>query len=118
MAYRKKPVVDSPASYANALARLGELLRDETEARELAAALEAYEASHFPIDAPSPVDAIKLRIEQQGLSYRDLDPIFGGRGKMSEVLNGKRGLSLAMIRALNRKLGIPAAILIGNAQED
>ena len=69
----------------------------------------AYEATSFPIDPPDP---IKFRMEQQGLTRKDLEGIIGTRGRITEVLEGKRGLSIAMIRRLHSELGIPADILI------
>lgn len=74
--------------------------------------IEAYEAAAFPIDLPDPVDAILFRMEQQGLSRKDMEPLIGSRGRVSEVLGRKRPLSLEMIRRLNRELGIPADVLI------
>ena len=75
--------------------------------------VEAYEAKNFPVAAPDPIKAIEFRMEQQGLTRRDLEPILGSRGRVSEVLAGKRTLSLAMIRRLHTELGIPAEVLIG-----
>ena len=79
----------------------------------LATLIEAYEAEHYPMDPPDPIEAIKFRMEQQGLSRKDLEKILGTRTRVSEVLNRKRGLSINMIRALHEKLGISAEILIG-----
>jgi HTH-type transcriptional regulator/antitoxin HigA len=78
----------------------------------LATLIEAYEAKHFPMDIPDPVEALKFRMEQQGLKRKDLEPILGPRMRVSEVLNRKRGLSIEMIRKAHTKLGIPAEILI------
>jgi HTH-type transcriptional regulator/antitoxin HigA len=78
----------------------------------LATLVQAYEARHFPIDAPDPVEAIKFRMEQRGLSAKDLEPFIGKSNRVYEVLNRKRPLTLAMIRRLHRGLGIPAAALI------
>lgn len=78
----------------------------------LATLIDAWEADHFPMDPPDPVDAIRFRMEQQGLTRRDLEDILGTRGRVAEVLNGKRALSIAMIRRLNEKLGISADVLI------
>src|SRR5437588_5984867 len=64
----------------------------------LATLLDAYEAGHSPIDPPDPIEAIKFRIEQQGLTQRDLEEIIGTRTRIAEVLNRKRGLSVGMIR--------------------
>lgn len=74
--------------------------------------IDAYEAAHHPIDPPDPVEAIKFRIEQQGLSRRDLEEIIGTRTRIAEILNRKRGLSIAMIRRLHDRLGISAEVLI------
>jgi HTH-type transcriptional regulator/antitoxin HigA len=74
--------------------------------------LQAYEAKHFPIDPPDPIEAIKFRMEQQGLTPRDLEPMIGGRGRVSEVLSGKRRLSMAMVWRLHKGLGIAAETLI------
>ena len=79
----------------------------------LATLVQAHEARHFPIAAPDPVEAIKFRMEQSGLSVKDLEPIIGKSNRVYEVLNRKRPLTLAMIRRLHRSLGIPAAALIG-----
>lgn len=78
---------------------------------------ESYEKARFPIDLPDPLSAIRFRMEQQGLSQADLVPFLGTRARVSEVLSGKRALSLAMIRALHEGLGIPAKVLIGKAEE-
>ena len=78
----------------------------------LATLIDAYESEHFPMDPPDPVEAIKFRMEQQGLSRKDLEPFIGTRTRVAEVLNRKRNLSVAMIRRLHEGLGIPADILI------
>ncbi len=74
--------------------------------------IEAYEAKLYPFDAPDPIAAIMFRMEQQGLTRKDLEGLIGGRGRISEVLDRKRNLSITMIRRLHDKLGIPAEILI------
>jgi len=74
--------------------------------------VQAYEARHFPIEAPDPVEAIKFRMEQGGLTVKDLEPIIGKSNRIYEVLNRKRPLTLAMIRRLHKSLGIPAEVLI------
>jgi HTH-type transcriptional regulator/antitoxin HigA len=74
--------------------------------------VEAYERKHIPTAAPDPVEAILFRMEQQGLTRKDLEPLLGSRARVSEVLNHKRDLTLSMIRALHLKLGIPAEALI------
>jgi HTH-type transcriptional regulator / antitoxin HigA len=78
----------------------------------LATLIDAYEAAHHPIDPPDPVEAIKFRMEQQGLTRRDLEEIIGTRTRIAEILNRKRGLSIAMIRRLHERLGISAEVLI------
>ena len=78
----------------------------------LATLIDAYEARHHPIDPPDPVEAIKFRMQQQGMTRKDLEEIIGTRTRVSEVLNRKRGLSIAMIRRLHDKLGISAEVLI------
>jgi HTH-type transcriptional regulator/antitoxin HigA len=84
----------------------------------LATLVDAYEAEHDPIDPPDPIEAIRFRMEQQGLTRSDLERILGSRVRVSEVLNRKRGLSIAMIRRLNEALGIPADVLIRPTKND
>jgi HTH-type transcriptional regulator/antitoxin HigA len=74
--------------------------------------VEAYERKHFPMDLPDPVAAIKYAMEEKGLTVADLEPMIGKRNRVYEVLNRKRGLTLAMIWKLHRGLGIPAEALI------
>jgi HTH-type transcriptional regulator / antitoxin HigA len=76
--------------------------------------VEAFEAKHHPIDPPDPIEAIRFRMEQQGLSRTDLIPILGSRARVSEVLNGKRPLTLSMVARLRRGLGLSADALLGN----
>ncbi len=86
--------------------------RDGDRLDVLVTLIEAYEEEHYPIDPPDPIEAIKFRMEQQGLTRRDLEEIIGTRTRVAEVLNRKRGLSIAMIRRLRQRLGIPAEVLI------
>lgn len=74
--------------------------------------VHAYEEQHFPVDPPDPIAAIKFRMEQQGLTRKDLEGLIGSRARVAEVMAGKRGLSITMIRRLHTKLGIPAEVLI------
>ncbi|WMI99032.1 helix-turn-helix domain-containing protein [Pseudomonas chlororaphis subsp. aurantiaca] len=74
--------------------------------------IEAFEAKQFPIDLPNPIDAIKFRMEQSGLSAADLAPAIGRTNRVYEVLNGKRALTLPMIWKLHQLFGIPAESLI------
>ena len=78
----------------------------------LATLIDVYESQHYPIDPPDPVEAIKFRMEQMELTRKDLEPLIGTRTRVAEVLNGRRSLSIAMIRRLHEKLGIAADILI------
>ncbi|MBO0765693.1 MAG: helix-turn-helix domain-containing protein [Hyphomicrobiaceae bacterium] len=74
--------------------------------------IEAYEDEHYSMNLPDPIEAIKFRMEQQGLTRKDLEPMIGSRTRVAEVLNRKRNLSIAMIRRLNEELGIPAEVLV------
>ncbi|ULT71760.1 helix-turn-helix domain-containing protein [Pseudomonas sp. BC42] len=74
--------------------------------------IEAYEAKQFPLDLPNPIEAIKFRMEQSGLSAADLAPAIGRTNRVYEVLNGKRALTLPMIWKLHQLFGIPAESLI------
>lgn len=78
----------------------------------LSTLIERYENERFPIAAPTPLAAIRFRMEQGGMTPRDLEPFIGSRSRVSEILNGTRSLSIDMIRALNEHLGIPAEVLI------
>lgn len=88
----------------------GSASSDELEI--LSILVQEYEKTRFPIPPPHPIDAIKYRLEQTGLDEKELNKILGGRSRKSEILGGKRKLSLAMIRELHEKLNIPAEILI------
>jgi HTH-type transcriptional regulator/antitoxin HigA len=91
-------------------AKLG--TRDGDRLDVLATLLDAYEVEHYPMDPPDPIEAIKFRMEQRGLTRRDLEAIIGTRTRIAEVLNRRRGLSIAMIRRLHERLGISAEVLI------
>lgn len=79
----------------------------------LTALVEAYEAQHFKIDLPDPIEAIKFRLEQEHLSRKDLESILKvRRGRVSELLTKKRPLTLRMMRTLHEKLGVPAETLL------
>jgi len=101
-------------------ARLAELMEQDPPAESpesdeldvLAVLIEDFETKHFPIDPPDPVDAIEFRMDQMGLTRKDLVPYIGSQSKVSEVLNRKRPLSLSMIRRLSEGLGISADVLI------
>lgn len=80
--------------------------------------IEAYEAGHHAIDIPDPVDAIRFRMEQEGLKQKDLAPLFGSPSRVSEVLNRKRKLTVEMIRNLHRALNIPFENLLGEYRQE
>jgi HTH-type transcriptional regulator/antitoxin HigA len=117
MATELKPIRNT-ADYEAALAEIERLWGAKSGTPKgdrldiLATLIDAYEATRFPFDRPDPIDAIKFRMEQLGLTRRDLEPLIGSRARVAEVLNRKRSLSIDMIRRLNDRLGIPAEILI------
>lgn len=94
-------------------AQEGTAVADEMEI--LVTLIEAYEHKHFPISAADPVEAIKFRMEQQGLTQKDLEPYIGSSGRVSEVLNHKRRLSLQMVKRLHEGLHIPYESLLSAA---
>jgi HTH-type transcriptional regulator/antitoxin HigA len=96
------------------VARLGASRKpaDAARLRAQAILLRAYEARRWPVKAPSVADLIRYAMEQHGLGAADMAPILGTRSRVSEVLNGKRPLTVGMIRRLRDRLGIPADLLI------
>jgi HTH-type transcriptional regulator/antitoxin HigA len=112
-----KPI-KSTADYETALERIMVLMDakpDTTEGDELdvlGTLVEAYEAKHFAIDIPNPVEVIRFRMEQYGLKDKDLIPYIGPSGRVSEVLNYRRKLTLTMIRKLHEGLNIPTESLV------
>jgi HTH-type transcriptional regulator / antitoxin HigA len=85
----------------------------EEETLELVSILvEDYEARHYPIEAPDPIEAIKIKMEEEGLKRKDLAPFFGSSSRVSEVLNRKRPLTLEMIKKIHQGLGISAETLL------
>jgi HTH-type transcriptional regulator / antitoxin HigA len=117
MAVEVKPI-RSKADHEAALEEVARLWGAKAGTRKgdrldvLATLIDAYEAEHYPMDPPDPIEAIKFRMEQQGLTRRDLEDIIGTRTRIAEVLNRKRALSIGMIRRLHRRLGISAEVLI------
>jgi len=113
-------VIKSEAEYHDALGRIEKLMNgDPAEGAPEANELEVltllvahYESKRFPASPPDPIEAIKFRMEQQNLTQRDMIPFIGSRSKVSEVLSGKRTLTLSMMRALHTNLGIPAKVLL------
>jgi len=112
-----KPI-KTDADYRAALKEVESLMMAEPNTPEgekldiLATLIEAYERTHFPLDLPDPVEAIKFEMEQKGLTIKDLEPMIGKSNRVYEVLNRKRSLTLNMIRKLHQELGIPAESLI------
>jgi len=104
--------------YRKTLARVKEIWDAEpgtSESDELEILLpliEDYEEIHYHIPLPDPVEAIKIRMEELGLSRKDLEPCVGSRGRVSDILNRRRPLTLTMIRKLSEKLGLPGDVLI------
>ncbi|MDQ3775505.1 MAG: transcriptional regulator [Pseudomonadota bacterium] len=117
-----KPI-KTDADYRAALKEIESLMMAETDTPEgerldvLVTLVEAYEKRHFPLDLPDPVEAIKFRMDQMGLSPKDLEPMIGRLNRVYEVLNHKRPLTLKMIWKLHRGLGIPAESLIKQPEE-
>ncbi|HEY6447886.1 MAG TPA: helix-turn-helix domain-containing protein [Acidobacteriaceae bacterium] len=101
-----------------AVARIAELMGSPVgtsagdELDVLATLVDAWEAKHHPIDPPDPLTAIQFRMEQQGLTRSDLEPMIGSRARVSEILTGKRKLTIGMIRRVRSGLGISADLLI------
>lgn len=110
--------IHTEADYNTALNRIDEIFDakpgtpEGDELEILGILVDEYEKRHFPIDAPDPVEAVKFRMEQLGLTQSDLARLVGSKSRASEILSGKRSMSLRVIRVLNRKLNIPAEILI------
>jgi HTH-type transcriptional regulator/antitoxin HigA len=114
----KPKIIKTEEEHAAALARVESLMdakpgsAKEEELELWSLLVERYEQEHFPVDLPDPVEAIKFRMEQEGLQQKDLVKYFPGKNRVSEVLNHKRPLSIGMIRALHRGLRIPAEVLL------
>jgi HTH-type transcriptional regulator/antitoxin HigA len=110
--------IRSEADYGAALNEVERLWAAEPGTAEgdwvevLSTLIEAYEARYYPILAPDPIAAILFMMEQKGLTRRDLEPAIGSRGRVSEILNRKRQLTLPMVRALSALLGIPTDVLV------
>ncbi|MFH0919010.1 MAG: hypothetical protein V1913_01495 [Fibrobacterota bacterium] len=113
-----KPI-KTEADYKSALAAIRKLWDVEPNTPEgdkleiLITLVEAYEAKHYPMAPPNPVDAIKFRMEQDGLRSVDIARIIGGKNRVSEMLSGKKPLTLKMIKNLHNKLGMPYESLFG-----
>ena len=83
----------------------------------LATLVQSYESKHYPIETPDPIEAIKFRMEQGGLSVKDLEPMIGKSNRVYEILDRTRPLTLRMIRRLHKELGIPAEVLIAQGDD-
>lgn len=121
----KNRIIKTEQEYNKACERIYHLINSSSEHIEpnnpkgeemelLSLLVEKYEQEHFRMEAPNPIEAIKFRMEQMNLKQTDIAPLFGGKTRVSEVLNGKRALTLKMISLLNRYLGIPLESLISN----
>jgi len=124
----KTKILKTEKEYNEACDRVYELINssenciesDSPEGEEmelLSLLIEKYEQENYRMEAPSPLEAIKFRMEQLNLKQNDLAPLFGGKTRVSEVMNGKRALTLKMITLLNRYLGIPLESLINGNKE-
>lgn len=119
----KTKILKTPQEYNEACERIYTLINSSEIAIEsaspegeeielLSLLVEKYEQENFPAKAPNPIEAIKFRMEQMNLKQADIAPLFGGKTRVSEVLHGKRPLTLKMITLLNRYLGIPLESLV------
>ena len=116
-----KPI-KSDKDYRNALERLEVIFdapintKEGDEAEILSLLIENYENEHYPIEAPDPIEAIKIRMEELNMRQKDLVGIIGGKSRVSEILNRKKKLTVDMIRELERILQISASVLVSNYQ--
>lgn len=114
----KMKLIKSEIEYDQALERLNQIFhtpqhsKEGEEAELLALLIEEYEKEHYPINAPDPIEAIKIRMEEMHLKQKDLIGEIGSKGVVSEILNKKRKLTVKMIRNLSRKLKINSEVLI------
>ena len=116
-----KPI-KSEKDYRDALSRLEIIFdapvntQDGDEAEILSLLIENYENEHYPIEAPDPIEAIKIRMEELNMRQKDLVGIIGGKSRVSEILNRKKRLTVDMIRELERLLQISASVLVNKYQ--
>ena len=110
--------IRTKADYRAALTEIESLMSAKANSAEgdhldvLVTLVEGYERTHFPLDLPDAVEAIKFRMEQSGLTVKDLEPVIGRSNRVYEVLSRRRPLTLRMIEGLHRKFGIPAESLL------
>lgn len=116
-----KPI-KTETEYDEALTRLNVIFdaspdtEEGNEAEILSLLIEDYEERHYPIEAPDPIEAIRVRMEEMNLNQKDLVGVIGGKSRVSEVLNRKRKLTVEMVRELEKALNISASVLIKNYQ--
>ena len=116
-----KPI-KSESDYQNGLKRMEVIFdapidtKEGDEAEILSLMIENYENEHYPIEAPDPIEAIKIRMEELNLRQKDLVGVIGGKSRVSEILNRKKKLTVDMIRELERLLQISASVLVNNYQ--
>ena len=114
--------IKNEKTYFQALERLEQIFDapentpEGDEAEILSLLIENYENRHYPIEAPDPIEAVKIRMEELGLKQRDMAGVLGGKSRVSEVLNRKRKLTVEMIRNLTEKLNLSASILVKDYQ--
>lgn len=114
--------VKSEEDYKKALKRLEKIFdaapdtKEGDEAEILSLLIENYENQYYSIEAPDPIQAIKIRMEEMNLKQKDLVGIIGGKSRVSEILNKKKRLTVEMIRKLEKALHISASVLVGNYQ--
>lgn len=113
-------IIKTEDEYEEALEEIGTLISndppigtpDADRLELLALLVKAYEDIHYPLEFPTVIEAIRFRMEQEGLKQHDLVPIIGSKGRVSDMLNGNRAVSFSMAKALHKKLGIPAEIFL------
>ncbi len=114
----KATIIKTEKQHNEAMERIDELFDAKQNTKEfdelelLVMLVSAYEDKYYHIEAPDPIEAIKFRMEQQGLKRTDLIPFLGTRSRVSEILSGKRKLTVNMMRNLYQKLGVPAESLL------
>ncbi len=115
----KVKILQNEADYEAATARIYELIQldmrpdaEDQELQLLALVVEDYERRHYPVPPPDPIEAIKFRLDQMGITESQLNKLLGGRQRKYDILHKKRKLSIQMIRKLHQELNIPAEVLI------
>ena len=118
----KIKLIKNEQDYEKALERLEVVFnapinsKEGDEAEILSMMIDNYENEHYPIDAPNPIDAIKIRMEEMNLKQKELVGVIGGKSRVTEILNKKKRLTVDMIRELERVLHISASVLVTNYQ--